>query len=107
MKYRSKHAVQVEMLLQDYESTRNSDAVLILGMLQVNGAELNDRQKRLVLSLQYEAITRQRRKLQEAGKYLPTDPEVAKKRRIKGYEIQQVASSATAESLHNRIERTI
>lgn len=103
MKRRSKYARQTEQLLTDYPQTRNSDSVLIIGMLQINGAQLTTTQKRLIMSMSFEGITRERRKLQEAGKYLPTDPAVAKKRRLKSYEVQQVAPSTDAQDLHDRI----
>jgi hypothetical protein len=103
MKRRTKHARQVEQLLKDYPQTRNSDSVLIIGMLQINGAQLTKEQKRIILGMTFEGITRERRKLQEAGQYLPTDPAVAKKRRIKGYEVQQVAPTSDAQGLHDRI----
>lgn len=107
MKHRSRHAQQTENLLVDYVQCRNSDRVLILGMLQLNGANLSGEQKQVVLSMNFEAITRERRKLQEAGFYWPTDPEVARKRRIKGWEIQQTAPGVDAQGLHDRIERNI
>jgi hypothetical protein len=103
MKRRSKYAIQTENLLRDFPQTRNSDSVLIIGMLQINGAMLNDHQKRLIMSMTFEGITRERRKLQEAGKYLPTDPAVAKRRRIKSAEVQQVAPTIDAQGLHDRI----
>lgn len=105
MKHRSKHAQQVENLLHDYEQCRNSDSILIIGMLQINGATLTDNQKRIIKEMNFEGMTRERRKLQEAGKYLPTDPEVSRRRRIKGAEIQQVAPTTDAQDLHDRIER--
>lgn len=103
MKRRSKHAIQAETLLANYPQTRNSDSILIIGMLQLNGAELTQAQKRIVLGINFEAITRERRKLQEVGKYLPTDPAVAKRRGIKATEVQQVAPTMDAQGLHDRI----
>lgn len=103
LKRRSKHAQQVENLLRDYPQTRNSDSILIIGMLQINGALLTKEQKRIILGMSFEGITRERRKLQEAGQYLPTDPAIAKKRRIKDAEIHQVAPTTDAQDLHDRI----
>jgi hypothetical protein len=103
MKRRSRHARQAEQLLADYPQTRNSDSVLLIGMLQINGAQLTKEQKQIIVGMNFEAITRERRKLQEAGKYLPTDPAVAKKRRTKGWEVQQVAPGSDAQGLHDRI----
>lgn len=107
MKHRTKSAQQVERLLQDFVQCRNSDSVLIIGMLQINGANLDDRQKQLLRDVNFEAITRERRKLQEQGLYMPTDPLVLRKRRIKAAEIQQVAPSADAQDLHDRITRNV
>lgn len=105
MKHRSKHAKQAEQLLKDFVQCRNSDSILIIGMLQMNGANLSLAQKRIIHGMNFEAITRERRKLQEAGKYLPTDPAVLRKRRIKAAEVQQVAPTTDAQDLHDRIAR--
>lgn len=55
-------------------------------------------------SINFESIRRGRQKLQEQGKYLPDSPEVAKRRRLKSYEIQQVAPTESAAGLQRRIE---
>ncbi len=85
-------------------SPRDSDTELIIQILQLcHDAKLNERQLRILRGLNFESITRARRKLQEQGQYLPS-PEVAKKRRLKSYEVQQVAPSETAGGIQRRIE---
>lgn len=95
---------QVEHCLQNYPRTRDSDHDLILAMLFVNGVMLDQKQKDVIRKLNFEGITRQRRKFQENGQYLPTDPEVAKRRRIKGYSVEQVAPSFTPTQLGDKIQ---
>lgn len=99
----SKISKQVEGLLQRYEVCRNSDSNLIIAILHVNGIFLSHQDREIIRGISFESITRERRKLQEEGKYLPTDPEVARKRRIKGYEIQQTAPGETPHGLQERI----
>lgn len=83
---------------------RDSDTELYIQYLQrILGCNLTANQLRIMRSVNYDSIGRARRKMQEAGQYLPS-PEVAKKRRLKGYEIQQVAPSESAAGLQRRIE---
>lgn len=84
---------------------RDSDSELIVQMMQIiHGADLNSNQVAIIRGMNFESITRCRRKLQEKGEYLPS-PEVAKKRRLKSYEIQQVAPKETAPGIQRRIEQ--
>jgi hypothetical protein len=78
----------VEQLLGKYERCRNSDTELIIGVLHLKGLQLTEPQREILRSVNLESIRRMRQKLQEAGKYLPS-PEVARKRRLKGYTVQQ------------------
>lgn len=83
---------------------RDSDTELYIQFLQrVLGVNLTAVQMEFIRSVNYESISRARRKLQENGQYLPS-PEVAKKRRLKSYEVQQVAPKETAQGLQRRIE---
>ena len=83
---------------------RDSDTELYIQYLQrILGAQLNAAQLTLIRSINFESITRCRRKLQENGEYLPS-PEVAKRRRLKSYEVEQVAPTESAAGLQRRIE---
>lgn len=83
---------------------RDSDTELYIQYLQVElSVGLNADQLNLIRSINYESISRARRKLQEGGQYLPS-PEVAKKRRLKSYELQQVAPNESASGIQRRIE---
>lgn len=99
----SKISKQVEALLEKYEICRNSDSNLIIGILHLNGVYLSHDDREKIRGIHFESITRERRKLQEQGKYLPTDPAVARKRRIKGYEIQQTAPKLNPHQIQERI----
>lgn len=82
---------------------RDSDKELIIQILQFEGAALTEAQMDLMRKFNFESLTRARRKLQEAGEYMPS-PEIAKKRRLKGYELEQVAPKETAQGVHRRIQ---
>jgi hypothetical protein len=88
-------------------SPRDSDKELIIQILQIHrNAEFTAEQLSIIRNLNFESITRARRKFQENGLY-PPSPEVAKKRRIKSYEVEQTAPKETAAGLQNRIERNL
>ena len=82
---------------------RDSDKELIIQILQFEGAALTEAQMDLMRKFNFESLTRARRKLQEAGEYMPS-PEIAKKRRLKGHELEQVAPKETAQGVHRRIQ---
>ena len=89
---------------------RDSDRELIIQILQYElydqgGIELalSAEQMEVFRRFNFESLTRARRKLQEAGQYHGS-PEVMRKRRIKGYELEQVAPKETAAGLHRRIQ---
>lgn len=103
MNNRKRHNQQCEDLLKTYDVCKNSDNELMIGMLHLNGMPTNEEQRRVIKSINFESIFRERRKFQEKGMYLPTDPMVAKKRRLKSYEIQQVAPKASPHELQQRI----
>ena len=89
---------------------RDSDRELIIQILQhelyeAGGIELtlSADQMDIVRRFNFESLTRARRKLQEAGQFMPS-PEIAKKRRLKSYELQQTAPTETAQGVHRRIQ---
>lgn len=85
-------------------SPRDSDKELIIQVLQIHrGADFTAEQLEIIRSLNFESITRARRKFQESGLYIPS-PEVAKARRFKSYEVEQTAPSETAAGVQRRIE---
>lgn len=84
---------------------RDSDKELVIQFMQIHlGMKLNAGQLELLRTVNFESITRCRRKLQENGEYLPDDPAVAKKRRLKSYEVEQTAPGESAAGLQRRIE---
>ena len=85
-------------------SPRDSDTELIIQFLQFHtDIQLKPYQVEVLRQVKFESITRARHKLQEKGEYLPS-PEVAKKRRLKSYEVEQVAPKESAAGLQRRIE---
>lgn len=82
---------------------RDSDRELLIQILQYSGCGLSVEQLHIMRKFNFESLTRARRKLQEAGEYMPS-PEVARKRRLKGYELQQTAPKETAAGIQRRIE---
>lgn len=88
-------------------SPRDSDHELLIQFLQFHmGMNLTQQQIDIMRSVSFESITRARRKLQEGGEFLPS-PEIARKRRVKSYEIQQTAPSESASGLQHRIQENI
>jgi len=85
-------------------SPRDSDHELLIQFLQLHmGMGLNQKQIDKMRQISFESITRCRRKLQENGEFLPS-PEIAKKRRLKSYEIQQTAPNESSAGIQRRIE---
>ena len=84
----SRTAQLVEQLLGQYERCRNSDTELTIGVLHLKGLILSEDQRNILRSVNLESIRRTMQKLQEAGKYM-LSPEIARKRRLKGYIVQQ------------------
>lgn len=111
MKVTETHKQTVKLLEANRKSfmtgvgPRDSDKELLIQYMQiVLGLQLNEGQLKLLRTVNFESITRARRKLQENGEFLPDDPAVAKKRRLKSYEVQQTAPGETAAGLQRRIE---
>lgn len=86
-------------------SPRDSDTELIIQYLQFKTEiGLSAHQIEVLRSApSFESITRARRKLQEKGLYHGS-PEVMRRRRIKGYELEQTAPKETAAGVQRRIE---
>ena len=77
---------RVEYILEHYPETRNNDLYLWIIYVRLFCPELSKYIKFIPFDIfkkapSYETIVRVRRKLNENGKYLPTDPKVAKRRR--------------------------
>lgn len=71
----------VEKLLERNPDSRNSDKYLIyLYVHEVLGVPITYEQWQKISGVSFESIRRVRQKIQEEGRYLPTDPEVARKR---------------------------
>jgi hypothetical protein len=84
---------------------RDSDNELILQFLHFHtDMEVTPAIAETIRSISFESITRARRKLQEKGEYMPDSPAVWKKRRLKGWELQQVAPVESAAGIQRRIE---
>ena len=90
----------IEKVLSSNEKARNSDNELIIGVLQQLGAFLTPSQQEVIRSTNLESIRRTRQKLQEKGKYKPSEA-VAKTRRIKSYIVQQNAPQASAQRIED------
>jgi len=73
---------------------RDSDNVLIIMVLSRLGVYLDDHAKKVFMQLSFETITRCRRKLQEQGLYLSSEP-VTKERKFKSMAMQQNTPVAT------------
>lgn len=82
----------VERALERYPITRSSDAHLIFAVWQMQGAGFSESQRKFLLdrAIKPESITRARRKLQQHGKYPPTQ-EVQEHRERKFREIRESA----------------
>lgn len=84
---------------------RDSDNELILQYLHFHtDMNVTPEIAEVIRSISFESITRARRKLQEKGEFMPDSPAVWKRRRLKGWELQQVAPKESAAGLQRRIE---
>lgn len=85
-------------------SPRDSDKELLIQFMQIHlGMGLTAEQMDKLRTVNFESIRRTRAKLQEQGKFLGS-PEVMKKRRIKGFEVEQTAPKETPAGLQRRIQ---
>lgn len=92
-----------EDMLKGYERTRNTDSDLQIGVLHMIGFHMSEAQRQLFRSVSMESIRRTRQKFQKAGKYLPTDPEVARRRKVKADTVTQNIAGASPERAHQLI----
>ncbi len=72
----------VEDILKTHPRTRDSDKDLFIAVLQMLGADLSERQREIMRSVNLESVRRLRQKLQEDGQYLPS-VDVAQRRKLK------------------------
>lgn len=85
----------VEKILSNDERSRNSDKWLILKVWESQGLYLTEAQSYKFFSVASpETIRRIRQKLQESGKYQPTDT-IKRERRFRGMRMQQISPKAT------------
>lgn len=92
-----------EDMLKGFERTRNSDSDLQIGVLHMIGFHMTEAQRQLFRSVSMESIRRTRQKFQKADKYLPTDPEVARRRKVKADNVAQNIGIAGPERTHQLI----
>ncbi len=72
---------RVAWILEHYPSARNSDTLLEFLYLRIfEGIDIPYVTWERLSRISLETVTRMRRKLNEEGLYLPTDPEILKKR---------------------------
>lgn len=108
---KTKTFIAVESILQknrigsDGISPRDSDKSLLIQFMQLHmGLGLTAEQVEILRKApSFESITRARRKLQEKGFYHGS-PEIMRKRRIKGYELELTAPKETPQGVQRRIE---
>jgi len=77
---------RVEYILQHYPESRNDDFYLYLLYVRLFEPRLSGYIRFIPLDLvksatRFETIRRMRQKIQEEGRYLPTDPQILEKRR--------------------------
>lgn len=76
---------QVVFLLQNYPDTRENDGLLIYHWLDMfKGVDSHKGLLKVALENKFcfEAVSRERRRIQAAGFYLPSDPAVIKRRKL-------------------------
>lgn len=92
----------IESILRDNPRARDSDRELNIQVMQRMGVNLTLAQIDKLREINFESIRRTRQKLQEQGKYPPSE-RVAKQRRLKSMILQQNTPTSKPE----RIERLI
>jgi hypothetical protein len=75
-----------EMVIKAMETNpecRNDDTELVIQVLSDKGINLTESQKYAIKTcgVEFKTLLRQRQRLQSEGKYLPTKPEIMKRRR--------------------------
>lgn len=93
-------ADKVRFILSHSTAARNSDKRLMVYFMQKEGMNLSDEQIRAFYDMPSpETIRRTRQKIQEAGEYVPTIREVAERRKLKSWEMQQNMPGAKPEAV--------
>ena len=88
-------------------SPRDSDTELYIQILQIHhGANLTAEQLDKIRQIKFDSVGRCRRKLQEEGEYMPS-PEVAKKRKLKSWIVEQTAPGTDANGITKRVEERV
>jgi len=96
---------EVEAILQEVPSARNSDRVLFIEYMQRNGMNLSLSQREQFWNLAMpETVRRIRQKLQEGGKYMATD-KVRRERQHKGWIVQQNIPSVSPKDVQRILEQ--
>lgn len=86
----------IEAILRDNPKARDSDSELNIQVLLRLGVMLSGAQIDKLRKINFESIRRARQKLQQAGKYLPSE-KVAKQRKLKSLILQQNMPTAKPE----------
>lgn len=90
----------IEDILRNNPKARDSDSELNIHVMQRLGCNLTNSQIDKLRDINFESIRRTRQKLQEQGKYLPSD-RVGKQRRLKSMIVQQNAPTAKPERIEH------
>lgn len=96
----------VEDILRYNDKARESDRELLIQVMQRRGVNLSASQIDKLRDINFETITRIRRKLNEQGKYLPS-VRTAKARHLKSLTMQQNAPVADAKRLEDLSQQAI
>lgn len=88
--------------MEENSICRDSDLELLFQVLYNKGVILNESQKYAIrhCGVEFKTLLRQRQRLQAEGKYLPTNPEIAKKRRKLAAEFSEHYSDLANENLY-------
>lgn len=80
----NRHKEMAEQAMVSNPNTRNSDWTLLFEVLEQKGINLSKQLRiNIVMSgINIHTLVRERRKIQSTGSFLPTDPEVLKRRRL-------------------------
>lgn len=80
----NRHREMAMKVLESSENARNNDWSLIFDALSIHGVEINYNTKIDIITsgVNVHTLVRERRRIQKTGLFLPTNPTVAKKRRL-------------------------
>lgn len=94
----------MERILSNSQSARDSDNELIVQMLQARGLWATPKQLEVLRDFNFESVRRTRQKFQHDGKY-PASPNIARTRRIKSQMVQQQIPNTKPERTEQLITR--